>query len=738
MSQEKFDGYGNVLNGTKSDLNEEKTESKQSSHSVDVTDENISKSDKDFHVESTEGVEHFDTFIENEGEEGEEVAEAEEEEKPFSYIELLDAPRELQEPLDITMEYLKQISDELGLIKMCWPDLSEVDFEDRNNFPDSYLKNNDKEKLLLLYVENFRRQFCFNYPDRKPLFLACDNECGMQKMVCTTIRPTTLPYSEIESWEECSRFVADHVKFELLDIPTLIPKHLYSPHTVFLRQSGHSFEIATALCSLLIGLGYEAYVVSGYATKDVTMRVMCRVDCPYPLTTEEEPVKEPEVVDDKYKIKPAKKLKSKFLEMMKQRELEQLQQEEEKQAALTRERVLEEEKIPLDELEGQRIHSWVLLGTKGRAVERMVFIEASTGMFHPLDSDLYCGIESLWSNENYWVNLQDCSKGLADINYNLTDTEKWEHLLVGEPIKWRQNTTTEIGDDEEFEDMFDEKHLDIPYPWSMKINIPSEVLKRRFPDGSRVTQYKRTIVEEYAPYILDDGMVQKISRFQDFDCTVIESVEEKYENRHDKLNRSFFDAKTNQITEYFNPGREDSVIKHIYYKDDDTADGERTFFFNSKARFDGLEKIEIETQVLTEHYCDREDKVYYRQVVYDQRRKTTLGDSNRRPIRSIVQKFRRNEDKSAYKDLSVREFNIKDREIYLKYHYDKNCITASTRNFIKPPISEMGEAMVFHPELTNGYQAQIGAKPPRQLQLFLLLEQQIKDEKEVIETNQRF
>lgn len=107
--------------------------------------------------------------------------EGEPEPKPFSYIEMLDAPvRELPEPIEITPDHLKMIAQELGLIKLCWPDLSDVTFEDRTNFPESYLKNSGKERLLLLYAENFRRQFCFKYPDRKPLFLACDNECGMQ------------------------------------------------------------------------------------------------------------------------------------------------------------------------------------------------------------------------------------------------------------------------------------------------------------------------------------------------------------------------------------------------------------------------------------------------------------------------------------------------------------------------------------------------------------------------------
>lgn len=66
--------------------------------------------------------------------------------------------------------------------------------------------------------------------------------------------------------------------------------------------------------------------------------------------------------------------------------------------------------------------------------------------------------------------------------------------------------------------------------------------------------------------------------------------------------------------------------------------------------------------------------------------------------------------------------------INLKYHYGDGKVTASTRTFIKPPLAEMGEGLKFNPDLTFGYQAEIGAKPPRQLELFLLLEKQLKEE----------
>jgi len=38
--------------------------------------------------------------------------------------------------------------------------------------------------------------------------------------VCTTIRPTMLPYSELMDWQNAAEFVANFVDYELLDEPT--------------------------------------------------------------------------------------------------------------------------------------------------------------------------------------------------------------------------------------------------------------------------------------------------------------------------------------------------------------------------------------------------------------------------------------------------------------------------------------------------------------------------------------
>lgn len=158
--------------------------------------------------------------------------------------------------------------------------------------------------------------------------------------------------------------------------------------------------------------------------------------------------------------------------------------------------------------------------------------------------------------------MQDCSKSLAEIDYNLHDITKWEHLLIGEPIAWRKTAEDFNMDDEEkaLAKIMEEKHLDMPISWSTKIHIPHNVLTEKYPDGISKTWYKKTLVEEYAPYVQYDGLVTKITRYSNFDCTDCIKIEDIYENRQDHLIKIVYDAKSNLINEYFERGREDAVI----------------------------------------------------------------------------------------------------------------------------------------------------------------------------------
>ena len=59
---------------------------------------------------------------------------------------------------------------------------------------------------------------------------------------------------------------------------------MVSSTLVLKNQKGNCFEFANLLTSLLIGVGYDAYCVCGYATQDVTLFNQLRKTCPLLVT----------------------------------------------------------------------------------------------------------------------------------------------------------------------------------------------------------------------------------------------------------------------------------------------------------------------------------------------------------------------------------------------------------------------------------------------------------------------
>lgn len=62
--------------------------------------------------------------------------------------------------------------------------------------------------------------------------------------------------------------------------PLLQPRQLFSPSMVLRNQSATCFEAATLLCSMLLGSHYEAYCVSGYASREVCECDQTHQECP--------------------------------------------------------------------------------------------------------------------------------------------------------------------------------------------------------------------------------------------------------------------------------------------------------------------------------------------------------------------------------------------------------------------------------------------------------------------------
>jgi len=156
----------------------------------------------------------------------------------------------------------------------------------QTDLPAGYTSNMAKEETILEYVEDFRRQFVQVFPERRPLLLVPLNEFNVRKFVCTTVRPTLLPYNSVYNLKDTSRFVSDFLEYLHVDEPTRLPDILPSPSTTLKLRAGDCLDFANLLVSLLRGAAYDAYVVSGYAPKCVCVRDESLCKCPILEETE--------------------------------------------------------------------------------------------------------------------------------------------------------------------------------------------------------------------------------------------------------------------------------------------------------------------------------------------------------------------------------------------------------------------------------------------------------------------
>lgn len=306
---------------------------------------------------------------------------------------------------------------------------------DPGDLPQSYSNNSEEEELVLEYVENFRRQFVQLYPERKELLLCPRNECGVEKFICTTVRPTKLEYNDLYDLEHCASFVAEHIQYEPLADPVVPPMYVPSPTSVLAWQIGDCIDKSVVLASLLIGVGYDAYVVIGYADKTTCLadetRQTVKMDEVNGSGSNGKSKKGGGEGDEKkegYEVKQRPVLDSGFV--MTQDKLVRLDEE------LVRKELLpaddqdaeEEDAVVEDALAGLRIHCWVLVRAGKRDMTEDVFVEASTGNRFATDASPYVGIEAVFNHKNYWVDMQRV--GVKEMRFDLADFQMWEFVFM--------------------------------------------------------------------------------------------------------------------------------------------------------------------------------------------------------------------------------------------------------------------------------------------------------------------
>ncbi|BFY98616.1 hypothetical protein BsWGS_01656 [Bradybaena similaris] len=602
---------------------------------------------------------------------------------------------------------------------------------DPDTYPPSYKSNEGKELKVIEYCKTFLKQYNHLCDHRRPIFLKPFNEFDVKKLVCTTIVPTQLPYKDLLDWPGIAEFVAGYLNYVKLRPPCKLPRTLHAPQTTLKLLRGHAFEYSTVLCSMLIGAGYDAFVVSGYATKQVCDLNLEYTKCPF--------VEDDQVVYTRpitlpvcrYTVRPPRQYKSEYeLRMLKKKQEAFKREEDEIKEAQDKQRELDEAPPP-DPYYGRRIHSWVMVLKGLRDVEETFFIEPTTGVPHPTDWDQYLGVETLWNNKNYYINMQQYEiQGVGDLKFDIGNSCDWEYIFSGqdlhvqlspEEVAERKLQLNLMGDF-----CTEELHLDLPMSWSLPLYISRDDYARLYPSGKRQRRYKYTIVDDYCRYLNPDGLVRKVRRFSDLACEELSYTKEFYKDRADMMETRFLHVSTGKVIDNFAVGRKDFIREHQYVAYATGPEKWRVILYEPNKRVDGQIKREEDSFFIKHYFEGRDDKKYYKEIQFGQRGKVLenphLVIPNARPIEVIIERFHRNPDVPANSDIAKITYTVWVDEIDIEYHVEDHRIVCSTRHFTKPPQWwDETQILAWSPELHWCFEADLFVRPKGELELYQML-----------------
>ncbi|KAM5262838.1 dynein regulatory complex subunit 7 [Ctenodactylus gundi] len=646
--------------------------------------------------------------------EEEEEAELEEEAEQAERMENVMSAEVRREGTPPTQDMLKVLEEKAMEIEVPVPEdpstLTDEDTIDVASLPLSYKTNTPKEEQLLQVADTFSRQYSHLCPDRVPLFLHPLNECEVPKFVSTTIRPTLMPYPDLYNWDGCASFVSDFLTMVPLSDPLKPPLHLYSSPTVLKLRKGHCFDFSTLLCSMLIGAGYDAYCVNGYGSQDLCHMDLTQEVCPLTVTPKETVKMKKKAPVKKYTIKPPRDLTSRFEQEQELKKQEEIKAQEEKKRQEEEERLMEAEKTKADPLYGLRVHAWVLVLSGKREVPESFFINPFTGNSHSIQDEHFLGIESIWNHKNYWINMQDCWNFCKDLVFDLGDPVKWEFMLLETDKPNLSMTEEEDEGDEDIDNLGkeDEKSINMPPSWVEQIEISQEAFETRCPNGKKVLQYKKARLEKWTPYFHNNGLVCRLTTYEDLECTKILEIKEWYQNREDKLERKHINKSTGLHIDYFQPGHPQALRVHSYKSMQPETD--RVMEFYETARVDSLMKREETPMTMTECYQGRTDFLSYRHVTFGPRVKKATSsstESNPRPIVKITERFSRNPSKPADEDVEERVFLITEERIQLRYHCREDYITSSKREFLqRSEVDSKGNKIIMTSDMCISFEVE--------------------------------
>ena len=404
------------------------------------------------------------------------------------------------------------------------------------------------------------------------------NEYGATNALPTFIRPTLLPYPNLYDLAEMLQFVFRFVENEPLlammgssnsssstendttwsDCSRPGSIIAASPQQTIDWQAGDSLDKSMLLTSLLIGAGYDAYVVLGMAPS-----WLCNGDTgllEVPANWEG---------DDNYGDA----------------------QHGWRGMPLSEADLL----APESDCNNLGLHAWVLVrpGRRGQNDENdaAVFADPMVGRIFSAESATdeqepsspYASIASIFSNTNQWTNVSSDSDTCMPLRVELDDGNVWQTIYS--------------------------ESSPVPPPWANKINICQSHVELRYPrHGRRVELYDKAKLELFAG---PDDETRKLTRYRDEErMEEVECLELHSEERTDHLKQRRMLPLENKMTESY------SVFHPLGLKQwSETFGVESTISFHSRIRLDGLVcRREVFGKLIEETFEDRPDGLIKRSI----------------------------------------------------------------------------------------------------------------------------
>jgi len=549
-------------------------------------------------------------------------------------------------------------------------------FSSNNIEPKEEILNSDYEKFLA-QIDSILIQFFKDNPYRMRVFLTSENENGTRYFLSSFIRPSVLPLIASHTVELAAEFVANLCQYQILFDFFSPPRCIATANFTVASQKGDCFDMSVLLTTILTGIGYDAYVIVGYANRELTLSDLRYRKCPG-------------IAENEQQSSESKGTENKYLKVIQGRslKLESSFVDKQKNPAQPPPPTPVLPTPPQDEYEGRRMHCWVMVSSARIEIPETVFIDVSTGNQYPLSSSLFGYIEIAFNHKNVWINLQNKDFKKNDDTMDFATAELWKPVI--EP----------------------ESQTKIPSPVVSRLEISENQIFCKYPkvvsmDGCTESFMKKllwndALEELYAPYTKHDGLVRRFFIFGK-GITDIDEIREHFQSlRQHLIERRVYlkklemherfesgaviaskDPRNQQIGERSEITRPISVISHKIKHNE-----WRLLEFDDTARLDRLKsRLEVFDAKIIEKFGDRDDGMMQRKIRIVPESSSSSSDvylyDGGPKIERMTQKYRHPSQSTSHHTVSYAlansvykvSFDFVTNGMKIVYHHQPGAIT---------------------------------------------------------------